>query len=157
MAHLLDTGILLRLVDARDVQHAAVLGALARLGDQAEPLLIATQNVAEFCNVLTRPIAANGLGLSSKEAIQFLNRDIHSICEVLPENDRVYDEFLRLIAQYDVVGKQVHDARLVAMMLTWHVDNLLTLNDRHFRRYEPEGIVIVTPGTSGARSDSSSA
>jgi hypothetical protein len=30
-------------------------------------------------------------------------------------------------------------------MLTWQVDNILTLNDRHFRRFEPEGINVVTP------------
>ena len=44
-----------------------------------------------------------------------------------------------------VSGKQVHDARLVAMMLAWQIDSILTLNDRDFRRYEPEGIRIVTP------------
>jgi hypothetical protein len=51
----------------------------------------------------------------------------------------------RLLAAYNVVGKQVHDARLVAMMLTWQVDKILTLNDRNFRRFEPEGISVVTP------------
>lgn len=30
-------------------------------------------------------------------------------------------------------------------MLTWQIENLLTLNDRHFRRYEPEGITVATP------------
>jgi hypothetical protein len=33
----------------------------------------------------------------------------------------------------------------VAMMLTWQIENVLTLNDRDFRRYEPEGIRTVTP------------
>jgi hypothetical protein len=59
----------------------------------------------------------------------------------------VYGELKRLIARYGVVGKQVHDARLVAMMLTWQVENLLTLNDRDFQRYAPEGITIVTPAS----------
>mgnify|MGYP001273122645 CR=1 FL=1 len=147
MAYLLDTGILLRLIDTQDVQHSLVVDALARLGDQADPLLIATQNVAEFCNVLTRPVAANGKGLLPNDAIQFLHRDIEPICEILPENDRVYDELKRLIGKHGVVGKQVHDARLVAIMLTWQIENLLTLNDRHFRRYEPEGIIVVSPET----------
>jgi hypothetical protein len=49
------------------------------------------------------------------------------------------------VEEYDVIGKQVHDARLVAVMLAWQIENLLTLNDRHFRRFEPEGIAIVTP------------
>jgi hypothetical protein len=53
----------------------------------------------------------------------------------------------RLIAKYAVSGKQVHDVRLVAMMLVWQIENVLTLNDRDFRRYEPEGITVVTPST----------
>jgi predicted nucleic acid-binding protein len=145
MAYLLDTGILLRLIDAQDVLHTTVLDVVAHLGDQGEQLLIATQNVAEFCNVVTRPVSANGLGLLPTDAIQFLNRDIEPFCKVLFENDRVYEELKRLVEQYNVVGKQVHDARLVATMLTWQVDSILTLNDRHFRRFEPEGITVVTP------------
>ena len=30
------------------------------------------------------------------------------------------------------------------MMLTWNVENILTLNERNFKRYEPEGIAVVT-------------
>jgi hypothetical protein len=67
------------------------------------------------------------------------------MCSVLAENDGVFGELKRLVAQYAVVGKQVHDARLVAMMLAWRIDSILTLNDRDFRRYDPEGITIVTP------------
>jgi hypothetical protein len=32
-------------------------------------------------------------------------------------------------------------------MLSWQVENVLTLNDRDFRRYEPEGITIVAPAS----------
>lgn len=56
-------------------------------------------------------------------------------------------EFRRLLLQYSVVGRQVHDARLVAMMLAWQIESILTLNDRDFRRFAPEGITIVTPAS----------
>ena len=79
------------------------------------------------------------------EGLNLLRRDIESICSVLVEPDAVLDELKRLIATYSVAGKQVHDARLVAMMLAWQIDNVLTLNDRDFRRYVPEGIHVVTP------------
>jgi hypothetical protein len=52
---------------------------------------------------------------------------------------------MRILIHYNVSGKQVHDARLVAMMLAWQIESILTLNDRDFRRYELEGIKIVTP------------
>ncbi len=145
MAYLLDSGILLRLVDTNDVQHSLVRHAVRVLGDQEENVFIATQNVAEFCNVATRPIANNGLGLSPTETLTLLTKDIEPISKVLVERETSYHELKRLIATYSVRGKQVHDARLVAMMLAWQIENILTLNDRDFRRYEPEGITIITP------------
>ena len=69
------------------------------------------------------------------------------MCGVLTETDSLPDVLKRLLTQYGVVGKQVHDARLVGMMLTWQVDTILTLNERNFRRYEPEGITIIEPSS----------
>lgn len=147
MSYLLDTGVLLRLVDQNDEHHDLVRRAVRSLIASQEELLIASQNVAEFLNVATRPTANNGLAISSNQAVELFHREIESICGVVVEADSTHGEFLRLIAHYSVVGKQVHDARLVAIMLTWRIENLLTLNDRHFRRFEPEGIVVVTPAS----------
>ena len=44
---------------------------------------------------------------------------------------------------YDVGGKQVHDARLVAVMLVHDVTHFLTLNSSDFRRF-PE-ITVIEP------------
>jgi predicted nucleic acid-binding protein len=147
MVYLLDTGILLRLVDKQDRRHALVKAAVGMLGNRGESLVVATQNIAEFCNVSTRPVANNGLGVTPKVALDLLEREIEPICSALAEPAPVYGELKRLVATYSVIGKQVHDARLVAMMLVWQVENILTLNDRDFRRYEPEGITIVTPAS----------
>jgi predicted nucleic acid-binding protein len=147
MAYLLDTGILLRLVDVTDQQHQIVRESVGELGRRQESLYVTTQNVAEFCNVATRPVASNGIGMESAAAISLFQRDIEPITAVLIENDAVYTQFIRLVSKYSVAGKQVHDARLIAMMLAWQVDSVLTLNDRDFRRYEPEGIQVMTPAT----------
>lgn len=145
MAYLLDSGILLRLANPQDARHREVRSAVTLLGDREEPLHIATQNIAEFCNVISRPIENNGLGKPPQEALRFVQEDIEPICAVLIETDFSYYEFKRLVATYSVIGKQVHDARLVAMMLSWQIESILTLNSRDFQRYEPEGIKIVTP------------
>ena len=134
MSYLLDTGILLRLADRRDPQYAVVFAAVNTLIGQGEELLIATQNTAEFCNVATRPVANNGLGLAPKDALDLLEHEIEPICSMLAEPPSVYAELKRLIAKYSIIGKQVHDARLVAMMLVWKIGSVLTLNDRDFRR-----------------------
>jgi len=145
MAYLIDTGILLRLVDDTDSQRVLVGQAVRELVRRKDDLLITTQNIAEFCCVATRPIANNGLGLPPSEALKLLEREIEPICGTLVERETLPTELKRLIAQYSVVGKQVHDARLVAMMLVWQIDAILTLNERNFRRFEPEGIAVVSP------------
>ena len=145
MATLLDTGILLRLVDKKDALHAPVEEAVNLLIARQEDLVITTQNIAELWNVATRPLANNGLALLPTDVAKLYDDTIEPACAVLVETKFLPVVLRRLLTQYNVIGKQVHDARLVAMMLVWQVDNLLTLNDRDFRRYEPEGITIITP------------
>lgn len=145
MAYLLDTGIILRLVDRADSQHATVRAAVRQLGARRDQLYISTQNVSEFCNVCTRPVENNGLGLPPADAVSLLELEIEPFCDALPDAVSMYAHLKRLIATYNVIGKQVHDARLVAMMLAWQIESILTLNDRDFRRFEPEGINVVTP------------
>lgn len=145
MAYLLDSGILLRLVDSKDSQHSLVEDAVDDLILHQETLLMATQNVAELWNVATRPVANNGLGLPPLEVQRLYEYAIAPVCGLVAESQESHANFLRLLGRYSVVGKQVHDARLVAIMLAWQVENVLTLNDRDFRRYEAEGIGVVTP------------
>jgi predicted nucleic acid-binding protein len=145
MAYLLDTGILLRLADNADGQHAIVTSAVRKLVAGQERLVMTLQNVCEFSNVLTRPRINNGMGLSPADAIALLEREIEPVCDVVADHEAAYDQLKRLISTYQVSGKQVHDARLVAIMLAWQIESILTLNDRDFRRYEPEGIKIITP------------
>jgi predicted nucleic acid-binding protein len=147
MSYLLDTGILLRVADRRDPLHNTVFAAVQVLIGPGEELHMATQNMAEFCNVATRPVTNNGLGLKPNDALDLLAHEIEPVCSALAEPPSVYAELKRLIATYGVVGKQVHDARLVAMMLVWKIENVLTLNEHDFRRYEPEGIKIFTPAS----------
>ena len=149
MAILLDTGILLRLVNVSDPLHTTIKDGIDTLATRQEALLITTQNIAELWNVATRPAANNGLNLSPAAISLLYQQAIEPFVTTLTERDTLPAEFRRLLEAYAVVGKQVHDTRLVAMMLTWQIPNLLTLNERNFRRFEPEGIMIVTPESLG--------
>jgi predicted nucleic acid-binding protein len=53
----------------------------------------------------------------------------------------VFSVWREFVAQYDVKGKNAHDARLVAAMKRHGLDHLLTFNVSDFRRYE--GIEIL--------------
>lgn len=56
-------------------------------------------------------------------------------CQVLEENVSVLQECLRLVQQFGVLGKQVHDCNIVATMLVHGVRHLATRNVADFRRY----------------------
>ncbi len=145
MRYLLDTGILLRLIDETDSQHVLVCNAVDLLIGRQDDLLITTQNIAEFWNVATPPKANNGLELPPNHVARVFHDSIEPIVAVLTERETLPAEFQRLLVHYSVVGKQVHDARLVAMMLSWQISRVLTLNERNFQRFTPDGITVVSP------------
>lgn len=106
------------------------IGSLRRNG---EPLHIASQNLFEFWAVATRPITDNGLGLTVEQASRELDR-IRQLFLLLPELP-LLQEWERIVAAYQVSGKNSHDARLVAAMLVNGVGSILTFNSQDFRRY----------------------
>ncbi len=70
MKYLLDTNILLRLVELAHAQHKEASEALKTLRRQNCVFYILLQNVSEFWNVCTRPKDKNGLGLSMLKPIR---------------------------------------------------------------------------------------
>ena len=67
MKYLLDTNILLRLVETTHQQHSEASEALKKLREQNCTFYVLLQNISEFWNVCTRPKDKNGLGLSIAE------------------------------------------------------------------------------------------
>jgi predicted nucleic acid-binding protein len=151
MVVLLDTGILLRLVDRNDPLHATVRSAVRAVKVRGDVLAMAAQNVAEFWNVCTRPTSARGgLGVSIAETDHRL-RLLERIVSILPDSPAVYAIWRNLVVSLGVVGVQVHDTRLVALMQTHAVTHILTLNGADFARFrgitalDPQMLVSTTP------------
>ena len=143
MEYLLDTGVLLRMINRSDPMHAQVRRAVSKLQQQGQITVTTMQNISEFWNVCTRPGSARGgLGLSIEAAQQRL-RLIERSAAVLPEAPGVYAEWKRLLIAHRILGVQVHDARIVAAMRVHGVTHLLTLNRADFTRYT--GVNVVTP------------
>jgi predicted nucleic acid-binding protein len=146
MAYLIDTTILVRLANAADAQHAVAARAVLELHRRNEVLNVTPQVLVEFRNVATRPVAVNGLGLSivtvEAKAATFELR-----VPLLAETPDVYPAWKALVGTLGVIGKQVHDARLVAVCHIHGVTHLLTFNVAHFVRmtgFGP-GVVVVDP------------
>ena len=90
----------------------------------------------------TRGLSANGLGLGHKNADRALRR-FERIFPLLPDSPAVHEKWRKLVLEYEVTGRQVHDARLAAVMLIHGIERILTFNVSDFRRYR--GIEALHP------------
>ncbi|NBD31910.1 MAG: PIN domain-containing protein [Cyanobacteria bacterium] len=140
--YLLDTNILLRMSDSTSPLNLLAGQVAARLLQQQNQLYITGQNIIEFWVVATRPTEVNGLGW----AVERTRSEIQQILNQFPmleETPQIFPYWLQLVTQYQLQGKRVHDARLVAVMLAYNVTHLLTFNPDDFRRIEE--ITVVSP------------
>lgn len=143
MLYLLDTGILLRLRTPADPNYGDIRSALRALRSQDHGFVTTAQNIGEFWNVATRPVTARGgYGLTPHLAESRLKL-IERIVTILPDTPAVYPIWRKLVVSRSVLGVQVHDARIVAMMQVHAVPHLFTLNPQDFKRF-PE-VSVVTP------------
>jgi predicted nucleic acid-binding protein len=93
--------------------------------------------------VLTRPKERNGLGYSIIETQIEIAR-IKNILPLILDTPTVFEKWERLVNVYQVKGVNVHDARLVAVMLSHSLSHILTFNVDDFQRYSSE-ITIMNP------------
>jgi predicted nucleic acid-binding protein len=148
MAHLVDTSVLARLANTADPLHAVAASAVLELHRRGEILHITAQNLVEFRSMATRPKAVNGLGLSAADA-EAKAAVFEATFPLLPETPDIFPAWKALVGALGVVGKQVHDARLVAVCHVHTVTHLLTFNVSHFARMASFGprVVVVDPAT----------
>jgi len=148
MAVLLDTNVLVRLTNTADASHSAAVRAVVELHRRGEVLQVTAQVLVEFWAVATRPAGANGLGLPAAEA-EARVAGFEASFGRLEESPAVYPAWRSLVAGLGVVGKQVHDARLVAVCHAHGVTHVLTFNVAHFTRlagFGP-GVVVLDPAS----------
>jgi predicted nucleic acid-binding protein len=148
MAILIDTSVLGRLANLADAAHPVAKAAVAELHRRGEVLHIAPQNLIEFRNFATRPVSANGLGLAATAA-EGLAATFEASFPLLAETPAIYPAWKAIVGALGVIGKQVHDARLVAVCHVHAVTHLLTFNVSHFVRMAGigPGVVVVDPAT----------
>ena len=102
----------------------------------------------EYLVVATRPVEANGLGLGLDDALDNVVA-FQGRMRLLQETEQTWDRLRALISSYRCLGKQIHDANLVATALASGVTRLVTANSADFTRFSPE-IEIIDLTTTGA-------
>lgn len=150
MSTLLDTNLLTRLTNPAQAMHQVAIDSVAALLQQREDLFLVPQNLYEYWTVATRPVAQNGLGLAPLQAAAETAR-FRKDFSVLDELPAVLPIWEQLVVQHQVIGKNAHDARLVAAMIVHGIDRLLTFNKADFARYQqitvisPQDVVVAPP------------
>ena len=144
---LIDTSTLLRTLQPSHPQRETARVAIKTLTARGRELYIVPQNLVELWVVATRPVAQNGLGLSTTEAAAELMR-LKSMFPLLPDTPAIHPVWESLVIQYRVSGKPAHDARLVAAMQVHGLTTILTFDRTGFSRYA--GIEVLHPADAAA-------
>lgn len=144
MSFLVDTNVLLRSVQKTHPMSSDAVRAINLLLRNNEAVSVIPQNLIEFWAVATRPQIQNGLGLSVEETARQIAY-FKSVFMLLSDTNGIFEEWERLVAQHQVRGKQVYDARLAAAMSTHNITDLLTFNTDDFKRFT--AITAVNPQT----------
>ncbi len=139
---LVDTNILLRGAQPNHPMHADAINAQLELRRCNDQLCLLAQNLVEFRAVATRPIEANGLGMSQPHADAELVR-LKSLYLVFTDEPTILAEWERMVKQYGAAGKQNHDARIAAAMVAHGIPTILTFNKSDFIRFSE--ITAITP------------
>lgn len=128
---LVDTNVLVAAFDAGRLGHLR-----ARVVIESDPraLCVSSQSQREFLAVLTRPEHENGYGLAGAAAVMVWN-DHTATMEVVDDNAHARVRLQSLIGADRAVGKQVHDANLVAVAVEHGATTIITANRRHFERF----------------------
>lgn len=114
---------------------------MTRLQKEVVQLCTTPQIYREYLVVLTRGSLFERT-LTTEEALAALEALRPAFRELSPTSE-TFAELVSLIRRYEVRGKQVHDANIVAVMETYGIDALATYNRNDFQRFE--GIRLLTP------------
>ncbi len=142
MSYLIDTNVLLRFFDIADPRNTEIVEALDAVTNSTEEIFVCLQVLIEYWSVATRPREVNGLGLATADADRHLSK-IESLFTRLPEPSDISERWRELAACHCVIGRQAHDARLAALMISHGIDTIITLNNTDFTRYSE--ITALTP------------
>lgn len=142
MRILVDTNVLLRAAQRRQVAGQSANNSIRKLHRQEHVLCVAPQNIVEYWNVCTRPADVNGLGLTVTATEQHV-KELSRMFVIVPDSLQAFERWLELVVQHSVVGAKVHDARLVAVMKVHGIGSILTFNVKDFSRYD--GVTAIHP------------
>jgi predicted nucleic acid-binding protein len=134
MKVLVDTNVLTRVAHRNHPHTPLADAALQRLWVDGHELRIVPQVLYEYWSVATRPPDNNGLGFPPDLVAADVER-FKSVFAVLRDERGVLEPWQRIALDCRALGKQAHDAHLVAAMQKHGLTHILTFNTGDFARY----------------------
>lgn len=139
---LVDTNIIARSLQPAHPQQKPAEDAMAALRRHGDSLCVVPQVLYELWVVCTRPATMNGLGKTAAQAAADL-ATVKATMPLLADTPAILPQWEALVTTHAVLGRNGHDARLVAAMLVHGVTHLLTFNDQDLRRFT--AVTVLTP------------
>ena len=137
----LDANLLIYSTNPASPFHKATIAVLKETQDQGIERTISTQILREFYGFATRPGEDGVMPPLAPvlTSIRSFQRSFRVLDDTRTVSLRLFDQ---LIQNIQVGGRQIHDANIVATMLTYGITHLLTNNPAHFTRFA-EVITII--------------
>lgn len=128
-----DTNVLLRANLASAPLHDEALRLVNQLWDAGVELWISRQVLREYIANVTRP----QMSMQPMPISQVIERVTYfqTQFQVADETALVTTQLLKLMQNHPTGGKQTHDANIVATMLVYGIDTLVTQNTADFQRF----------------------
>jgi predicted nucleic acid-binding protein len=137
----IDTNILIYASVKQSLFHHKALQKLQNYQQNDFELWINRQVIREYLVVLSRPQTFSHpiSNVQLLKDIQYFNNHFN----IADDNQRITKELTNLITNYSVMGKQIHDANIVATMVANGILDLFTHNVKDFARYS--NIIKILP------------
>lgn len=142
-ACIVDTNLVVYSTVSGNPWHQQAREWLAALQSKGHRLCVTTQILREYLVVLTRGTVFEK-SFSVDQILAHIQTLLHRLA-VLDESLASADLLRTLVQRYQVRGKSIHDANIVAVMLTHGVHRLATYNQADFQRFD-EIVLEAAPG-----------
>ena len=128
----IDTNILVYANVIETPFHEQALAAINTAHQAGRTIWISRQVIREYLVTLTRPQVFENLPKATvlEQVDQFIER-----FQVVDDTATVSKQLVKLMSDFKIGGKQIHDANIVATMLAYDIPCLLTNNVKDFRRF----------------------
>ncbi len=127
-----DTNVLVYANVLETPLHEPALAAIQSAQQAGRPLWLSRQVIREYLVTLLRPQDFETLPKVTvlEQVDQFIKH-----FQLADDTAAVTRQLMKLMRDYKIGGKQVHDANIVATMLAYDISCLLTHNNKDFQRF----------------------